>query len=157
MKTTRILDTPAKVQLHNAEYPDNQAKLGDTVRLRQVRSLGRYGNVKRREVDGHKFASQAEARRYANLKLMLKAKMIRSLELQPAIPIIIKGVKIQMFSARYHKTGRTLTYIADFKYYDLERERWVLEDVKMQSGHLTEVYKIKRALVRAMGITIDEV
>ncbi len=157
----RVLDTPAKVVLHNAEYPDNQAKLGDTVRVRRVlpspRGRGRYGNVKRQVIDGHKFASKAEAQRYCNLKLMLQAKMIQSLELQPAIPIIIKGVKIQMYSARYHKTGRTLTYIADFKYYDKERERWVLEDVKMQSGHLTEVYKIKRALVRAMGITIDEV
>lgn len=119
--------------------------------------VGRYGNVKRQTIDGHTFASKAEAERYCALKLMRIAKLITQLELQPVIPIIIKGVKIQMFSPRYHKTGRTLTYIGDFKYFDVERQRWVIEDVKMASGHLTEVYKIKRALVKAMGITIDEV
>jgi hypothetical protein len=169
----RCLDTPAKLALYNAEHPDRQMKLGDTVQERTVRSPprrrgnlrprrnihaplkeGRYGMAQRQVIDGHKFASKKEAERYCNLKLMAKAKMIQSLELQPKIPIIIKGVKIQMFSARYHETGRTLTYIADFKYYDNERGRWVIEDVK---GHLTEVYKIKRALVKAMGITIDEV
>jgi hypothetical protein len=32
----------------------------------------------------------------------------------------------------------------------------VIEDVKMQSGHRTEIYKIKRALMDAMGKPITE-
>ena len=101
--------------------------------------------------DGTKFDSKKEMQRYSCLLLMKRAKVIESLELQPRIPIIIKGVAIKYFIA----TGRRqMFYVADFKYFDKERNQWVLEDVK---GHRTEVYKIKKALIAAMGISIEEV
>ena len=103
-------------------------------------------------MDGHKFDSKKEMQRYANLKLMARAKLIDSLELQPRIPIIIKGVAVKIRSKGY-PNGRQLTYVADFRYFDKELREWVIEDVK---GHRTEVYKIKRALVEAMGLTIIE-
>jgi len=112
----------------------------------------RFGTRRQKCVhpDGTKFDSKQEMNRYCNLLLMRKAKVIEQLELQPRIPIIIKGVPIRYFIA----TGRRqMFYVADFKYFDRERNRWVIEDVK---GHRTEVYKIKRALVDAMGITIEE-
>lgn len=111
----------------------------------------RYGVAKAIHPDGTKFDSKKEMHRYCNLLLLQKAKLITGLELQPRIAIIIKGVAIKYFIARGR---RQMFYVADFKYFDKERDRWVLEDVK---GHRTEVYKIKRALVAAMGITIDEV
>ncbi len=111
----------------------------------------RYGVKRVTHTDGTKFDSKREMQRYSNLLLMRKAKVIESLELQPRIAIIIKGVPIKYFVANGR---RQMFYVADFKYFDKERNRWVLEDVK---GHPTEVYKIKKALVAAMGITIDEV
>ncbi len=110
----------------------------------------RYGVAKCVHQDGTQFDSKKEMLRYCNLLLLKRAKLITGLELQPRIPIIIKGVAIRYFI----KTGRRqMFYVADFKYFDIERDRWVIEDVK---GHRTEVYKIKRALLDAMGITIDE-
>jgi len=126
--------------------------LGCGKHLEQATKKGRYGNVKRVTIDGHKFASTREGTRYSELKLMERAGVINDLELQPRFPITIAGIEI-----RYARSNRHLTYIADFRYYDLERSKWVIEDTKMQSGHRTDVYKIKRALMLAMGNEIIEV
>lgn len=115
----------------------------------------RYG-VRSKTVDNIKFASGREADRYAELKLLRAAQVIKNLELQPRIPIIIGGIPIRIMSKRYHTLGRPLTYVADFRYYDREKLCTIIEDVKMQSGHRTEVYRIKRALVLAMGLEISE-
>ena len=116
----------------------------------------RHGNVKKTVIDGHTFDSGREAQRYLGLKLLVRAGEIDGLELQPVIHIMIGGVPVLMKSGRYPK-GRQMKYIADFKYRDhCYGGMVVYEDVKMQSGYRTEVYKIKRALVGAMGIEIRE-
>ena len=125
------------------------------------RGRGRYGNVRKPVIDGHRFDSKYESERYLELKLLEKAGKIRDLELQPRFPIEIFGVKIMMRSQRY-PNGRQLTYVADFRYKDQElreglRNLTVIEDVKMQSGHSQPEYKIKRALMEAMGYQITEV
>ena len=43
-------------------------------------------------IDGHRFASLAEGRRYGELKLLLKAGMIARMVLQPRYNIEIEGV-----------------------------------------------------------------
>lgn len=116
---------------------------------------GRYGNVTKTVIDSITFDSTREGTRYVELKLLERAGEITDLELQPCIPIEIAGVKILMKSKRY-SNGRQLVYRADFRYYDCQDERYIIEDVKMQSGHRTEVFKIKRALVEAMGLDIRE-
>ncbi len=121
-----------------------------------MRKRSRYG-IRGKTVDNIRFASAREAARYVDLKLLLAAKVIRDLELQPAIPIIIGGVEIRFYSKRFHKNGRQMLYIADFRYFDREKNIVVTEDVKMESGHRTEVYTIKRALMAAMGCQITEV
>lgn len=151
-----ILDTPAKVQAFNMLHnrgPD--AKLGDT-----VPPTSRYANIQRcTHADGTKLDSKRELRRYEDLLLLERAGRIRELEVHPRIPICIEGVQILMRSPGY-PNGRKLTYVADFRYVDIDHKHGttleILEDVKMQSGHRTEVYKIKRALVEAMGLTITE-
>lgn len=118
---------------------------------------GRYGANKRCvHADGTKFDSKREMARYGELLLLQKAGVIEQLEVHPRFLIIIGGVQILMKSARY-PNGRKLQYVADFQYRDLERKKHVIEDVKMESGHRIEVYKIKRALMDAMGRTITEV
>ena len=91
------------------------------------------------EVDGIKFASKKEAKRYGELTMLVKAGAIKDLELQPRYPIIINGIKVT-------------TYVADFRY----ANRWgtVVEDTK---GYKTDVYKIKKKLMSAVhGIEIEE-
>ena len=134
-----------------------------------ARGRGRYGNVRKPVIDGHRFDSKYESERYLELKLLEKAGKIRDLELQPRFPIEIFGLKIMMRSQRY-PNGRQLTYVADFRYVDIEKAVLckkcekpllgigvVIEDVKMQSGHSQPEYKIKRALMQAMGYQITEV
>ena len=93
------------------------------------------------EMDGVVFHSQREARRYSELKMLERSKIIRDLELQPKFLITINGYKI-------------CTYIADFRYRD-QADRVVVEDSK---GFATPVYKLKRKLVEAVhGVRIVEV
>ena len=125
------------------------------------RRRGRYGNIeKHTHPDGTKLDSGRELKRYCELLLLQKAGEISGLKVHPRYPITIGDVRVLMKSARY-PNGRHLTYVADFTYIPGKPEelwlRLVIEDVKMQSGHKTEVYKIKRALMEAMGYTITEV
>ena len=110
----------------------------------------RYGVAKVMHQDGTKFDSKKELKRYDELRLLVRAKVIDCLTLQCRIAIEINGTPIKYFI----KTGRRrMFYVADFHYYDREKREWIFEDVK---GHKTEVYKIKKALLDAMGITITE-
>jgi len=106
---------------------------------------GRYPCVKKTMVDGHVFDSKREASRYLDLMLMQSAGVIRGLALQPRYKITIGRVPVLF------PNGRHLTYVADFKYFDTKRDAWVIEDCK---GHMTDVFKIKRALMLAMGLDI---
>jgi len=120
----------------------------------KTRSKGRYGNVRKPVHDGIRFDSKREFLRYMDLKLLEKAGEISDIKVHPKYPITIAGVEIRIYSKRYHKNGRHLTYEADFTY--MRDGETVIEDVKMASGHRTETYKIKKALMRAMGHNIEE-
>ena len=88
------------------------------------------------------FPSLAEFRRFRALQLELRYKLIDSLELQPAYPVVINGKKVT-------------TYKADFKY---NRDGLtVVEDVKgtLNEKYLDPVFLLKRKLIEAIyGITI---
>ncbi len=130
--------------------------------MRQSRAKwGRYGANKRCvHADGTKFDSKREMARYGELLLLQKAGEICGLKVHPRFNIIIGSVPVLMKSTRY-PNGRQIVYVADFSYFigalDDIGKRFVIEDVKMQSGHRTEVYKLKRALMDAMGRIITEV
>ena len=97
-------------------------------------------------VDGFTFASKAEAKRYQELKLLLEAREISFLELQPKF-VLADSVTIG------GRKKPAIRYVADFAYYTPEGR--VVEDVK---GMLTPVYKIKRHLMKAvLGIDIVEI
>lgn len=101
-------------------------------------SYNKYKAIKT-EVDGVKFDSRKEARRYQDLKLMEKSGAISELTLQPNFRIEFNGVKI-------------CDYRADFKY--IENGKEIFEDSK---GMKTPVYKLKKKLVFALyGVEILE-
>ena len=89
-------------------------------------------------MDGTRFDSQAEATRYVELRLLLRAGKIELLELQPAFELV------QKFTTRSGEKIRAISYVADFQYVDLATGKTIVEDVK---GMKTEVYKIKRKLL----------
>lgn len=87
-------------------------------------------------VDGVRFASKKEAKRYWELKLL----KVKALVLQPEYELVVNGVLI-------------CKYRADFAY-DGETHK-IVEDVK---GVKTAVYKLKKKLMLAIhGIEIQEV
>lgn len=95
-------------------------------------------------VDGVKYDSKAEARRHAELKLLVRTGDITHLRHQPEYPLVVNGFPL----------GK---YIGDFAYFDREG-RAVIEDVKSPATAKNPVYVLKRKLVYALhGIAIREV
>ncbi len=95
-------------------------------------------------VDGIRFASQAEARRWSELRLLERAGQIVELVRQPEFAFFV-GDKL------------IFRYVADFKYHGalISNSGEVIEDVK---GVRTPVYKLKKKLVEAQfGIKITEI
>lgn len=106
--------------------------------IRKPKRTHKY-NATRVQVDGHWFASIAESRRYGELRLLEKAGKIRDLVLQP------RFVLQEAFRDNQGVYFRAQTYVADFMYYDVDRGKTVVEDVK---GFETKVFKIKLAWFR---------
>lgn len=102
-------------------------------------------------VDGIKFDSRAEAARYQVLRDQQAAGAIRGLKLQAEHTIQ------EAFTTPAGERVRAIRYKADFEY---QRRRedggWenVVEDVK---GMRTKEYALKRKLLLARGVVIQEV
>lgn len=116
-----------------AGYP--VVKIGTTREDRDMVRTARknkYGN-KPVWVDSIHFASKAEAKKYAELKMLKRCGHINELHLQPRFKMVVAGVKI-------------CTYVADFSFLE-ESGRSVALDVK---GIETPVFKLKAKLFRAL-------
>ena len=103
----------------------------------------KYG-AKAVTIDGIRFASKKEGKRYGELKLLAKAGEINALHIQHEFNVEINGHKV-------------FTYFADFSYWqgDDDGGRMHYEDVK---GVRTPVYKLKKRIVEAVyGIEITEI
>jgi len=87
-------------------------------------------------VDGIKFDSKLEARRYKDLKLMQEVGLIKDLKLQPQFLLIPTFRK-------NGKTYRKTVYIADFSYFSIKDDKIIVEDTK---GFKTDVYRLKRKM-----------
>jgi len=82
-------------------------------------------------VEGIRFSSSAEAKRYRELRLLEAGGYIRKLELQPVYEFKIDGVTV-------------FKYVSDFRYMEGCTEK--VEDVK---GCKTPVYRLKKRLIEA--------
>jgi hypothetical protein len=87
-------------------------------------------------VDGVRFASQAEARHYAELKLREKAGEIKNLELQPKFPLMVSGQKVGTYIAdfRYREGPKGVLRVVDVKGYDLPLGKWKRKHTEAQYG-----------------------
>lgn len=108
--------------------------------------MRKYRN-KKTTIDGIEFDSKKEAKRYAELKILLQSGAISDLELQKEFELIpaqrIDGKVVE----------RACKYVADFVY--KENGKTVVEDTK---GMRTKDYIVKRKLMLMVhGIRIKEV
>jgi hypothetical protein len=91
------------------------------------------------EVDGVRFASKKEARRWGELQLLQRANVIADLKRQVSFKLAVNDVPI-------------CTYIADFTYLEGSGEGLTVEDTK---GVLTPEFKLKSKLMKAVhGIDV---
>lgn len=100
--------------------------------------MNKYHNRKVTSFDGIEHASQKEANRWCELKLLERAGKIKDLQRQ---------VKFTLIPAQYEGKKlieRECAYIADFVYIDTESGKMIVEDTK---GFKTKDYVIKRKLM----------
>ena len=117
-----------------------------------MKNISKYNN-KITEVNGRKFASKREAKRYEELLLLEQAGIIRDLKCQIAY-------ELQPSYKQDNKTIRAIQYIADFVYKEKIKsdvcDMWeeVIEDCK---GYRTDIYKIKKKMFEyKYGVKIKE-
>lgn len=90
-------------------------------------------------IDGIRFDSTAEAKRWFDLQTLEKNGLIEKLQRQVRYPIDVNGARI-------------CTYVADFVY--VENGARVVEDTK---GMVTPIYALKKRLMLAVhGVEIRE-
>lgn len=111
--------------------------------------MNKYFN-KKVIVDGIKFDSKKEAKRFTELKLLKRAGLIKELELQKVFELQPKYIN------NNGEHIRAITYKADFFYYNIQKEHYVVEDTK---GYRTDVYKLKKKLFefKYPDLTIEEI
>lgn len=130
-----------ELYLNNSQTPKKKPK-----------SKPKYGN-KKEALDGYLFDSQKEMNRYCELKIMLRAGLIRDLRLQVVYEL--------MPSEKLHGETRAkaaLRYIADFVYFHIERGQAVIEDVKSRKTAQLPAYRQKKhAMKSLLGLDIEEV
>jgi hypothetical protein len=105
--------------------------------------------ARRTTVDNYNFDSQAEARYYKKLKMLMRAGEVVEIELQPKFEILE--------SYKHPETGRKVQpvyYIADFRV-TYKDGRVEVVDVK---GVRTDLYRLKKKMFeKRYGIPIKEV
>lgn len=130
--TERITAAAARDMLAAAEAPDK----------RRVRG------TKRMTIQGETFDSKREADQWLLLRDREKRGEIRGLRRQVAFILLGKDGPILT------PTGRPMEYRADFWFWDVLEARERVLDAK---GHPTDTYLIKKAILAAQGVLVEEV
>lgn len=109
----------------------------------------KYGNHVS-EINGIKFDSKKEGRRYLELLDKLKYGDISDLRLQTQFTLI------EGFKTVTGETVKPERYVADFTYF--ENGKFIVEDVKSDATKKKDVYKIKKKqMLDIYGIEVKEV
>jgi hypothetical protein len=129
---------------------------------KNYRNKSKY-NAKKVEIDGIRFDSVKESRRFLELKAMQEAEVISDLRRQVKYVLIPAQREPETVGKRGGKIKgklleRECSYVADFVYKDAQGNT-VVEDVKgYRGGGAYEIFKIKRKLMLYVhGIKIIEI
>lgn len=98
--------------------------------------------------DGIKFDSKKEKTRFITLKQLEKAGIIKELELQPKF-LLLDTIHYK------DKTYPKIYYKADFKYFDNEKGKYIVEDVKSLITAKDKVYRLKIKMLLTKYPDID--
>ena len=90
-------------------------------------------------IDGITFDSLFEGSRYRELQLLERAGKISDLEVHKQFVLIKKS-----------RWGRTISYEADFVYFDREKNGYVVEDTKSSYTQKLPVYRLKKRLFQEL-------
>ena len=116
----------------------------------KMKKPSKYNNRKV-ELDGFTFDSQKEARRYSELKLLVRVGEISELELQKSF-VLAESVKFN----NEPRAKPAIRYVADFAY--MENGVMIVEDVKSKATKSLPVYRMKKHLMKSVhGIEIQEI
>ena len=121
------------------------------IRSKEWLSPMAYGNKyhnKKVIYNGIKFDSKKERTRYITLKQLEKAGIIKELELQPKF-LLLDTVHYK------DKTYPKTYYKADFKYFDNEKGKYIVEDVKSPITAKDKVYRLKIKMLLTKYPDID--
>lgn len=116
-------------------------------RYTRYTARNKYRN-KKVEVQGVKYDSKKEAKITQEILLLEKAGKVRDVVLKPKFDFKIEGETIR------YASGRPLTYTADVQYFDIEKDKLIVVDIK---GFETDVFKIKRALMKHINLIDIEI
>lgn len=136
--------------------PAAQKQVLDKLAGAQAQKKSKYGNRKVVR-DGIKFDSEREARRYGELKFLLKQGRIRDLRLQANFTLV------EGYTTVEGKRIKPMVYRADFTYEratepDIAGVVHWLPEVEDAKGMKTKDYLLKKKLMQdKYGITIREV
>ena len=104
-------------------------------------------------VDGIRFASKGEAKRWFDLVNRQRAGLIKGLERQ--VPYRLYGARVN--SEHDDTATEVCKYIADFRYWEVRGPNHLVETVEDFKGVRTPDYRLKKALMKAChGIDIFE-
>ena len=92
----------------------------------------KYGNKKVELSSGLKFASEKEANRCTELKLMENAGEITALNMQ---------VKFKLTASKYY---------ADFTYFDYTKKKFIVEDVKSVATRKLTPFRMKKRMMKEL-------
>lgn len=126
--------------------PRTQIKSNNTITQKVIagKTRNKFRAKGTHESDGF-FASQKELRRYRELQLLEKAKVIKDLKRQVRIKLAVNGIHIAI-------------YIADATYIEIATNEYVIEDVKSPITRKLGEYRMKKALINAIfGVQIREI
>jgi len=148
--------TPDQFEEHLRKQEAGQKRLAEYAtkrlipELKKVAKRSKYRNRKV-EVDGIKFDSEKEARRWSELQMMRAEGQIS--ELRRQVPFVLApAVKL----AGEARTKPALRYMADATY--MQDGQMVVEDTKSAPTRKTPIYRAKKHLMATVhGIQIKEV
>jgi hypothetical protein len=105
-------------------------------------------------IDGIRFDSLKEGKRYTELNALLAVHEIEDLELHPGFPLMVPRLNTDGPAQVFHTIGM---FHADFKYRNVRTGNVVVEDVKSKPTR-TEAYLLRKKFVEWQhGIIIVEI
>ena len=116
----------------NPDLFQNDQKVGGEKKS----ELQKYRNRKTK-LNGITFDSKAEAKYYSQLLSLESKGLIRDLECQPRYTLL------DSFVNSLGKKVRRITYSADFKYFDVQQQKWYIVDVKSPPTSKNQLFRCK--------------